>query len=178
MDRRTLVVFLAAAALAGCGKHYVYQNTAWGMDEKEFKTARPVSRVLPGGSGDRFWSEPAVIDSLKASVTYRIGPDGLESVTVVFEPVQTGQELYLDHYRRVKALLSEKYGAPVVEGAELAVRVQKLRSVQLPEHQTRSIFITPRARIELTCGGECDGTSVGNSIMITYEKPRPRTAGL
>lgn len=178
MDRRTLVVFLAAAALAGCGKHYVYQNTAWGMDEKEFKTARPASRVLPGGSGDRFWSEPAVIDSLKTTATYRIGPDGLESVTVVFEPVQVGKEAYLDHYRQVKALLSEKYGAPEVEAAELAVRAQRLRTVQAPEHQTRSVFRSSQARIELTCGGECDGTSVGNSIMITYEKPRPRTAGL
>jgi hypothetical protein len=177
MNRNLLFVFLAAA-LAGCGKHYVYQNTAWGMDEKEFTAARPASRVLPGGSGDRFWSEPAVIDSLKATATYRLGAGGLQSVTVVFEPVQVGQERYRDHYRQVKALLGEKYGAPVVEAAELAVRAQKLRSFQSPEHQTRSVFLTPRARIELSCGGDCDGTSVGNSIMITYEKPRPRTEGL
>ncbi|MBI5240984.1 MAG: hypothetical protein HY926_10970 [Elusimicrobia bacterium] len=178
MDWRTPAAFLALTALTGCAKHYVYQNTAWDMDEKKFTIARPLSRVLPGGSGDRFWSEPTVIDSLKATATYRLGPEGLQSVTVVFEPVQTGKELYLDHYRRVKVLLSEKYGAPEVEGADLAVRVQKLRSFQVPEHQTRSVFRSPLARIELTCGGECDGTSVGNSIMITYEKPRPRTEGL
>jgi hypothetical protein len=178
MDWRTAAALLAAAALAGCGKHYVYQNTAWGMNEKEFTAARPASRVLPGGSGDRFWSEPAVIDSLKATATYRLGSGGLQSVAVVFEPVRVDKELYLDHYRQIKALLSEKYGAPVVEAAELAVRAQKLRSFQVPEHQTRSLFRSAHARIELTCGGECDGTSVGNSIMITYEQPRPRTEGL
>ncbi len=178
MKRRTLAVLLAAAALSGCSAHYVYQNTAWGMTEKAFMAARPASRVLPGGSGDRFWSEPTVIDSLKATATYRIGARGLQSVTVLFDPVQVGKERYLDHYRQVKALLSEKYGAPEVEAVELALRAEKLRSFQVPEHQTRSVFRSAFARIELTCGGECDGTSMGNSIMITSEMPRPRTEGL
>jgi hypothetical protein len=169
---------IALACLVGCARHYVYQNTDWGMSEKEFRAARPASAALPSAAGERLWLEHTTINGLKSRVTYRLGPKGLQDVTVVFDPVQVEKAQYIDYYHQVKALLSDKYGAPEVESADLAVRSQKYRMVQAPDYQSKCIFRTPFALIQLVCGGNCDGSSAGDAITITYEAPRARTEGL
>ena len=148
------------------------------MSEKSFKAARPFSEASPAPSGDQLWSEPAMINALKTTVTYRLGPKGLQGVTIVFDPAPVEKTLYIDYYRQVKALLSEKYGAPEVAPADLAVRSQKYRITEAPDYQTKCVFRTPIARIQLACGGNCDGSSNGDAITISYEPPRSRTEGL
>jgi len=164
---------LALVGLAGCAGPAVYLNTSWGMNEKALKAARPDSVA----AGDKLWLEHATINGLKAAVTYRLGAKGLQDVTVVFDPVQVAKEQYIDTYHQVKALLSEKYGAPEAESTDLVVRSQKYRITQAPDYQSKSLFRTPLALIQLTCEGSCDGTA-GNSVMITYGAPRASTEGL
>ena len=164
---------LALACLAGCAEPTVYQNTSWGMNAKALRAARPASVA----AGDRLWLEHATINGLKAAVTYRLGAKGLQDVTIVFDPVTVAKDQYIDTYHQVKALLSDKYGAPEAEATDLAVRSQKYRITQPPDYQSKSIFRAPLALIQLTCEGGCDGTS-GNSIMITYGTPRTPTEGL
>ncbi|MCX5796922.1 MAG: hypothetical protein NTY77_15610 [Elusimicrobia bacterium] len=164
---------LALAALAGCAGPTVYQNTSWGMNEKAFKIARPAATA----AGDRQWLEDTTINGLKAAVTYRMGAKGLHDVTVLFDPVQVAKDQYIDTYHQVKALLSDKYGAPEAQATDLVVRSQKYIITQAPDYQSKSIFRTRLALIELTCEGACDGTP-GNGVMITYGEPKAPTEGL
>jgi hypothetical protein len=167
-------------SLVGCVHHYVYQNTTWGMSERALKSARPASQAAAAAPGEKLWSEHTVIDALKlkVTVTYKLGAKGLKNVTVVFDPVQVDKPLYIDYYHQVKALLSEKYGPPEAESADLAVRSQKYRITATPDYQTKCVFRTPDELIELTCGGECDGSAAANAITISYDTPQARTEGL
>lgn len=174
MDRKSAAGLMALIFLAGCGKHYVYQNTSWGMPEKAFKAARPAAAA----AGERLWTEPAVINELKATVTYRLGPRGLESVRVVFDPVQVDKAQYIDYFLQIKALLAEKYGAPEMEASDLAVMSQKYVSTRPQDYQTKNVFRAPEALVELTCGGGCDGAAADGSIAISYGPVRSRTDGL
>ncbi|MDD5630067.1 MAG: hypothetical protein PHU21_13445 [Elusimicrobia bacterium] len=164
---------LVLAALCACAGPAVYQNTSWGMNEKAFRAARPEAAA----AGDRQWLEHATINGLKASVAYRMGARGLEDVTVVFDPAALPKDQYIDAYRQVKALLSEKYGAPEAQATDLVVRSQKYITTQAPDYQTPSLFRTPAALIRLTCEGLCDGTP-GNGIRIAYGRPQAPGEGL
>jgi len=164
---------LALAGLAACAGPMAYQNTNWGMNEKALLAARPASVA----AGDRRWLEHSTINGLKAAVTYRLGAQGLQDVSIVFDPVQVPQEQYIDTYHQVKVLLSEKYSAPEAEATDLVVRSQKVRIPQGLDYQSKCVFRTPLALIQLTCAGACDG-SPGNGIMISYEPPRAPTEGL
>jgi hypothetical protein len=167
---------LAALALvffAACASDHFYLNTDWGMSEKSLRAARPGSAA----AGERLRVEHAAINGHKAEVTYRLGAKGLQSVTIVLDPVPMTKDQYIDVYHQVRALLSEKYGAPGEEAADLAVRSQKIRIPQVPDYQSQCLFRTPLALIELSCAGACDGT-VDNGVIITYEAPRAPTEGL
>ena len=176
MSRQRTAACAAAFALAGligCAEPTVYQNTSWGLNEKALRTARPASAA----AGDKLWLEHVTINALNAAATYRLGPKGLQDVTIAFDPVRVTKDQYIDTYHQVKALLSDKYGAPEAEATDLVVRSQKYRITQAPDYQSQVIFRTPLALIQLTCAGNCDGTT-GNNILITYGMPRAPTEGL
>jgi hypothetical protein len=164
---------LVLTSLAACAGPKVYQNTSWGMNEKAFKEARPAA--VP--ASDTRWIEQATINNLKAVVTYRMGRKGLKEVTVLFDPVPMTKDQYIDAYRQVRALLSEKYGFPEAQATDLVLRSQKYISTQEPDYKGKSIFRIPFALIELTCEGLCDGTA-GNGIRIVYGAPHAPTEGL
>jgi len=123
------------------------------MNQKALKTARPDTVA----AGDRLWLEHTMINGLKAA-SPTAWSKGLQDVTVLFDPVAVPKEQYIDTYHQVKALLSEKYGAPEAQATDLVVRSQKYIITQAPDYQSKSIFRTTLALIELTCEGLCDGT--------------------
>jgi hypothetical protein len=173
--QRTAAVWaaLTLASLAGCAGPASYLNTSWGMKEKALRAARPDTVA----AGEHRWLEQTSINGHQAAVTYRLGARGLREVTVVFEPVVVSSDQYIEIYHQVKALLSEKYGAPEADAADLIARSQKIRSTRTPDYQSPCLFRMPLALIQLTCPGACDG-SAGNSITISYEPPRAATEGL
>lgn len=85
---------------------------------------------------------------------------------------------YIDYFRQVKALLTEKYRAPELEAADFVAKAETYRISAAPDYQSKSVFRTDNANITLSCGGVCDGSSAENSITILYEPPSARTDAL
>jgi hypothetical protein len=176
---------LAAAVLACLGacapfrQNDSYLNTRWGMSERALKKARPLSDTPTESSGNRFWFEHATIAELKATVAYQMGPHGLQSVTIVFDPIKVDKAQYIDHYHKIQELLNEKYGSPEVDSASVtAMAENKTAFKQTPDYQSKCVYRTQLATIKLTCGGDCDGSSNGNAVTISYEKLSSPTEGL
>ena len=173
-----LIVLVALAGLAGCAKDFAYQNTSWGMSDKAVKKARPLSEPMAATSGEAFRFEHTTINGQKTTVAYRFTASGLAGVTIVFDPIKIEKAQYLDAYRQVKELLSEKYGTPDVDAASMAAISKKYHIAESADYQSDCVWRTPKSLIKLTCGGDCDASSGANVITISYQPPVSRTEGL
>lgn len=179
LSYRAAACLLAAAALCSCAKNYAYQNTSWGMTDKAVAKARPASTPMQAAAaGQRLRFERVEIGGQKATVAYRIAPTGLADVTVAFDPVKIAKDEYIDFYRKIKQLLSEKYGSPEVDSEVMAAESKKYIIPEKADYHGKIIWNASPLAIELSCGGDCDGSSAANSVMIFYGPPVSRTAGL
>jgi hypothetical protein len=179
MNRKAIFLAAVLACLSGCAQNNAYLDTHWGMSERALKKTRQIGAPATESAGNRFWFEHAVIAELKATVTYRTSAAGLQSVTIVFDPVKVDKAQYIDHYHKIQELLSEKYGSPEVDSASVtAMAENKTAFKQTPDYQSKCVYRTQLSKIQLTCGGDCDGSSSGNAITISYERPSSPTEGL
>lgn len=168
-----LIVILA---LSGCTtlrglRGFDYRGARWGMTQKEVEALRPGFEHGEGDSASKYLFESLDVAGYKAAAGYQFGEGGLNMVSILFEEI--GAPQYPQPFMKVKELLSEKYGAPRIDG-EQVVAVRRYMNTRNPGAYppfagiTSSSWRIGKTQIELSCGGNCSGGK-GEAIVVQYQ---------
>ena len=60
----------------------------------------------------------------------------------------------------------------------MAAESKKYRIPEKADYRGKIVWRTGPLAIALSCGGDCDGSSAANSVLILYGPPVSSTAGL
>ncbi|AUP80254.1 hypothetical protein [Flavivirga eckloniae] len=111
--KRTLLIFLLLPFLSFCqteNKSFTFQGLNWGDTETKVKSTIEDLETASNGL-----TKTTVINNLNAELLLQVNNDALERISYTFTEQHGNENVYIEDLKKVKDLLTKRYGTPAVD---------------------------------------------------------------